>query len=368
MNPRFLAPLFLIALTSGCIVDENKKEKGAIERTVSRAPETQETHLKNIRQLTFKGENAEAYFSSDGKHLIFQSSGSLPSREGEPDLPECDQIFTMHINGDNQKMVSTGKGRTTCSYYLPDNSRIIYASTHLGGDACPPEVPYTPGRYVWPLYRSYDIFSANLNGSDVKRLTHADGYDAEATVSPDGSLIVFTSTRDGDLELYTMKTDGTDQKRITNIPGYDGGAFFSPDSTMICFRASRPKNDMELNKYRELLSQGLVEPSRLEIYISDINGSNMLKVTDNGAANFCPYFHPSGQSIIYASNKMDPKKRNFDLFLIDLDGSNEKRITFHQTFDGFPMFSPDGSLFVWCSNRYGVKRGDTNVFIADWVE
>jgi Tol biopolymer transport system component len=328
-----------------------------------------ETRLRNIRQLTPRGENAEAYFSADGRRLIFQSRGSTTSADGKA-WPECDQIFIIRADGrlDSPVLVSTGKGRTTCAYFYPDGSRILFASTHLGGDACPPQPQFQPGRYVWPVYRSYDIFSARPDGSDLQRLTDADGYDAEATIAPDGSLTVFTSARDGDLELYTMKLDGSDERRITRTLGYDGGAFFSYDSRWLCFRASRPASEAEARQYRDLLAEGLVEPSRLEIFICRPDGSEMRQITQNGAANFCPFFHPSGKRIIYASNQLDPRKRNFDLFLVDLEGGNEERITFDESFDGFPMFSPDGAKLVWCSNRFAETRGDTNVFLADWAE
>ncbi len=341
---------------------------GGESPAVSRPVEPGETRLRNVRQLTFRGENAEAYFSADGTELIYQASRCLPPEGDGEALPRCDQIFRMRIDGGGRQMVSTGKGRTTCAYFLPDGSRIVYASTHLGDEDCPPVPEFRPGRYVWPIHETYDIFSARPDGNDLQRLTTAPGYDAEATVSPDGSLIVFTSVRDGDLELYTMRPDGTEQTRITHTPGYDGGAFFSPDGKRICYRASRPRPGPELDRYRELLAEGLVEPSRLEIFVADADGSNVRQVTDNGAANFCPFFHPSGEKIIYASNRLDPRKRNFDLFLIDLATGAEERVTHHEDFDGFPMFSPDGRLFVWCSNRFGAQRGDTNVFIAEWVE
>jgi len=320
-----------------------------------------EVHLKNIKQLTFGGENAEAYFSGDGMELIFQSTrGEL----------KCDQIFRMKVDGSEVRMVSTGKGRTTCAYFFPDGSRIIYASTHLGGEDCPPAPPrLARGRYVWPVYKSYDIFSALPDGSDLRRLTDANGYDAEATISPDGKKIVFTSARDGDLELYTMNPDGTDQRRLTSAPGYDGGAFYSPDSRRICYRASRPVGK-DLEVYRELLAQGLVEPSTLEIFVCDADGNKIRQVTRNGAANFCPFFHPSGKKIIYASNQADSSGRNFDLFQVDLESGEEEQITFDLTFDAFPMFSPDGRKLVWGSNRNPApgRPRDTNIFIADWME
>ena len=330
----------------------------AEEAAKERPAEPIEKHLKNIRQLTFAGQNAEAYFSGDGKRLIYQTThGDL----------RCDQIFVMNADGTGKKMVSTGKGRTTCSYFFPDGSRILYASTHAKSPDCPP-VPPRRGGYVWPVYSTYDIFVAKPDGADPRPLTDTRGYDAEATMSTDGKKIVFTSVRDGDLDIYVMNADGSDQTRLTTTLGYDGGAFFSPDGKMICFRASRPSGAAEAEKYRELLAQDLVEPTRLEIYVMNADGSNVRQVTRNGAANFCPFFHPSGKKIIFASNQVDPRGRNFDLYLTNLDGTGEERITSHGDFDGFPMFSPDGKKLVWAANRFGDEPGDTNIFIADWIE
>jgi Tol biopolymer transport system component len=346
-----LVPLAAAALL---VLGARPPQEGSKERP----PEPIEKRLKNLRQLTFEGQNAEAYFSGDGKRLIYQTThGDL----------RCDQIFVMNIDGTEKKMVSTGKGRTTCAYFFPDGSRILYASTHAKSPDCPP-VPPRRGAYVWPVYSTYDIFTARPDGSDVRQLTDTRGYDAEATLSPDGKKIVFTSVRDGDLDIYVMNADGSDQTRLTTELGYDGGPFFSADSKMICFRASRPGGHVEADKYRELLARDLVEPSRLEIYVMNADGTGIRQVTRNGAANFCPFFHPSGQKIIFASNQVDPKGRNFDLYLIGIDGAGEERITSHGDFDGFPMFSPDGKHLVWASNRFGAARGDTNIFIADWVE
>jgi Tol biopolymer transport system component len=316
-----------------------------------------EKHLRNIRQLTAEGDNAEAYFSADGKQLIFQSTR-------EP--YKCDQIFTMKPDGTNLRRVSTGKGRTTCGYFTPDGSRIIYASTHLGSPDCPP-VPDKSNGYVWPLYRTFDIFSAKPDGSDLKRLTNTDGYDAEDTISPDGRKIVFTSTRDGDIELYDMNIDGSQQRRLTHELGYDGGAFYSPDSQWIVWRAARPKTPEEVKQYKDLLAKDLVMPAKLEIMVMRADGTQPKQLTSNGAANFAPYFLPDGKRIIFASNKNDPKGGNFDLYLINRDGTGLEQITFDENFDGFPMFSNDGKKLVWASNRHGLKPGDTNIFIADWV-
>jgi TolB protein len=316
-----------------------------------------EKHLKNLRQLTFGGENAEAYFSFDGTKLIFQSS-----RDGYP----CDQIYTMDLDGTNIRRVSTGKGRNTCSYFLPDGKHFIYSSTHLAGDDCPPKPPFTKG-YVWAIDKGFDLFSSDFEGN-LTRLTRTPGYDAEATVSPDGKRIVFTSVRDGDLELYSMNTDGSEVKRLTHTPGYDGGAFFSPDSRKIVYRASHPSDEPTIARYKELLAQNLIEPGQLELYVMNADGSNSVQITRNRAANFCPFFHPNGKQIIFASNLGDPKGRNFDLYLINLDGSGLEQVTANETFDGFPMFSPDGKKLVFASNRNGKVKGETNVFIADWVD
>ena len=317
-----------------------------------------EHHLRNVRQLTFGGENAEAYFSFDGKWLSLQST-----RDGR----ECDQIYVMHTDGSDPRMISTGKGRTTCSYFLPDGRHVLYSSTHLGGEACPPKPDFSRG-YVWALYKDYDIFVTDLKTGKLARLTSTPGYDAEATIAPNGKHIVFTSVRDGDLELYSMKLDGTDVRRLTNQLGYDGGAFYSPDSKMIVYRSNHPDTPEAQAKYRELLAEGLIEPRTLEIWVMNADGSGKRQVTNNGKANFAPYFMPDGKRIIFASNMDDPKGRNFDLYVINVDGAGLERITYNDTFDGFPMFSPDGRYLVFASNRNDAKPGETNVFIAEWVE
>jgi Tol biopolymer transport system component len=325
-------------------------------------PNPKERHFKNIRQLTFGGENAEAYFSPDGKQLIFQSTH-------EP--YKCDQIFTMDTQDAraSMRLVSTGKGRTTCGYFTADGSRIIYASTHLGSPDCPPNPDRAAG-YVWPLYRTFDIFSAKRDGTDLRRLTTTDGYDAEATVSPDGRKIIFTSTRDKDIDLYEMDVDGKNQRRLTNEIGYDGGAFYSQDSQWIVWRASRPKTDAEIRQFRDLLAKELVMPAKLEIMIMRRDGSQRRQLTSNGAANFAPYFHPNGKQIIFASNvnATNPGMPNFDLFLINRDGTGLEQVTFDESFDAFPMFTNDGKKIVWASNRNPATPGNTNIFIADWVD
>ena len=321
-------------------------------------PHAKEVHLRNIRQLTFGGENAEAYFSQDGQKVVFQSTR---------DPYKCDQIFTMNRDGSNVKLASTGKGRTTCGYFTPDGQRVIYASTHLGSPDCPPPVDRSEG-YVWPIYRTFDIFSAKLDGTDLKRLTSVDGYDAEGTVSTDGRKIVFTSTRDGDLDLYDMNLDGSQVRRLTNELGYDGGAWHSQDGQYIVWRANRPGTPAELERYKSLLSRNLVMPSRMELQIMRSDGSDKKQLTSNGGANFAPYFHPNGRQIIFASNMHNPRGGNFDLFMINRDGSGLQQISFDQNFDGFPMFNADGTKLIWESNRNAKVMGETNVFIADWVQ
>jgi len=334
------------------------KRGEALPSAVPRAADPRERHLANLRQLTFRGENAEAYFSFDGRSLIFQST--------RPPFA-CDQIFVMNLAGGDVRLLSTGRGRTTCGYFLPDNRRYLYASTHLGGDECPPKPDLSQG-YVWALYPHFDIFVASLDDPTPLRLTRTPGYDAEATVSPRGDRIVFTSVRDGDLELYTMRLDGTDVRRVTHEVGYDGGAFFSPDGRKLVWRASRPSPGAETDEYRRLLAQGLVRPSKLDIYVADADGGNVRRLTDNGAANFAPFFHPSGEKVIFCSNVADPRRRNFDLFLVDLDGGGLEQVTFFEEFDGFPMWAPDGRTFVFCSNRFNAAPHETNVFLADWID
>ena len=319
--------------------------------------EGEEVHLRNLRQLTFGGQNAEAYYAFDGSRLIFQTT-----REGVP----CDQIYTMELDGTDARMVSTGDGRTTCGYFMPDGDAIVYASTHLGGAGCPPEPGFEMG-YVWPVYDTYDIFRANPDGSGLTRITETEGYDAEATVGPDGR-IVFTSVRDGDMEIYSMNADGSDVQRLTDSPGPDGGPFFSPDGTKIVFRARAIEPGEELDDYRRLLGEGLWRPTSLEIFVMDADGGNRRQVTSLGGASFAPFFHPDGERIIFSSNWHNSDGRDFDLFMINEDGSGLERITFNETFDGFPMFSPDGGQLVFASNRSARVEGDTNVFIADWVE
>jgi Tol biopolymer transport system component len=327
----------------------------------------QEKHLANIRQLTFGGDNAEAYFSFDNSMIVFQAKN--------PDWnAPCDQIYVFPFSEGNMKsgppqLISEGLGRTTCSYFMPGNETVLYASTRSGSDECPPEPKRREdGKYVWPIYPDFDIYIADLKGNIVDTLVAGPGYDAEATVSPQGDKIVFTSDRSGDLELYTCNIDGSNVKQVTFELGYDGGAFFSPDGTKLVFRSSRPKTDEEIKEYKDLLKEGLVKPTNMEIYVCNVDGSDLTKITNLGKANWAPFFHPSGEKIIFSSNHAAARGFSFNLFMVNLDGSGLEQITHDKVFDAFPMFSYDGKKLIFSSNRNNGGTRNTNLFIADWVE
>ena len=326
----------------------------------------EEKHLKNIRQLTNGGDNAEAYWSFDDKKIIFQATNKIWGAE-------CDQIYLFDLKkwekSATPPLISTGKGRTTCSYFLPDGKSIVYASTHETNASCPHNPERRPdGKYVWPIYASFDIFKSDLNGNILKKLTDSPGYDAEATVSPKGDKIVFTSMRTGDPELFTMNIDGSDVRQVTSGLGYDGGAFFSPDGKKLIFRASRPKSEEEIQEYKSLLNEGLVQPTKMELHICNIDGSDLKKITDLGNANWAPFFHPSGKKVIFCSNHRSKRGFPFNLFMINTDGTGLEQITYDTEFDSFPMFSFDGKKLIFASNRNNGDTRDTNLFIADWVE
>ncbi len=328
----------------------------------------EEKHFRNLRQLTFGGDNAEAYWSFDGQMVSFQSNNK------KWDL-SCDQIFYMNVDAanlsDGQKpaLISTGLGRTTCSFFLPGNQSILYASTHLGGKECPHEPERKPGgKYLWPVYDSYDIFVADLQGKILKQLTRTPGYDAEATISPKKDKIVFTSTRNGDLDLYVMDINGKHVRQITHELGYDGGAFFSPDGKKIVFRASRFKTDEQRKEYQDYLKQGLVAPTAMEIFVCNVDGTGLRQITNLGKANWAPFYHPSGRKIIFSSNYKGTRGFEFNLFMINEDGSGLEQITYDKVFDSFPMFSPDGKRIIFSSNRNNGGTRDTNLFMAEWVD
>jgi TolB protein len=281
--------------------------------------------------------------------------GKLPEKPGEK--------FTYH-------RVSNGKGRTTCAYFLPDGKHIIYASTFQGADTCPPIPDRSKygNKYIWPLYDSYDIYMADLDGKIVKQLTTAKGYDAEGTLSPDGKKMIYCSDKEGDLDLYIMDLASGKEKRVTHTLGYDGGAWFSPDGKKIVWRASRPKTDAEIKEYRELLAAGLVAPTHMEVWVADADGSHAKQITNLEQANWAPNFTPDSKRIIFCSNHEYKRGFPFNMYLTDINGKGLEKISRDKGFDAFPMFSPDGKKIIFASNRNNGGTHDTNLFVADWVE
>ncbi|TNE71851.1 hypothetical protein EP331_08730 [bacterium] len=366
---KYILIPILLAATVACSTSKKETPKPYNPETDSLKFEA-ESHLRNIRQLTFGGNNAEAYFSADNKQLIFQSDWDKINQQG------CDQIFVMNVdgsplsNGEQYGLVSTGKGRTTCSYFHP-NGNLIYSSTHKADEKCPETAMFSGGRYVWPIYDTYDIYmKESLTGED-NILISGKGYDAEPTVSPDGKYMIFTSTRSGDLELWRYTFETKELKQITNTPGYDGGAFFSHDSKQLVWRASRPTGEA-LKTYQALLKDGFVEPKALNIYISDIDGNNVKQITDLPGANWAPFFHPDNKRVLFSSNHhtMAEGGRVFDIFMVNPETKVVEQITHSGTFDAFPMFSSDGKYLVFASNRRADRTPtrDTNIFVAEWVD
>ncbi len=320
-------------------------------------PPAPEPRLQNIRQLTFGGQNAEAYFSPDGKRIIFQSTrGDL----------KCDQIFIMNADGSAARMVSTGRGRTTCGYFLPDGKRFVYASTHEASPECPPPPDRSRG-YVWPVYAEYELYVAADDGQQIARLTNRPGYDAEATVNWRSRKIVWTALREGDLDLYSMDLDGRNQKRLTSKPGYDGGAFYSNDGKKLVWRAHYPADAAGLADYRAKLVENLTAPMKMELWVADSTGRKEGQVTAFGCASFAPSFSPDGRKIVFASNKNRCDSRFFELFAVNADGCGLEQVTFSGGFNSFPVFSPDGRQLLFISDRNAKERYEFNVFIADWV-
>jgi TolB protein len=315
-----------------------------------------EDRFAHLWQLTFGGENAEGYWSAGGDRITFQST-----RDGYP----CDRQYVLDLKSGNLKLVSTGTGRVTCGYFYDDDRRILFSSTHLASDSCPPPPDMSQG-YVWSLYPGYDIFTVKADGTDMKRLTETPGYDAEATLSVDGKWIVFTSVRDGDIELYRMRPDGSDVTRLTHEPGYDGGAFFSRDGEWIVWRRNEVPTDSAKAVYAGLLAKNLVKPTQMNLWVMRADGSDRRQVTFKAGASFAPYFTPDGESILYASNWENPRSRNFDLYLVPVAGGEPVAVTRDPDFDSFPMFSPDGKWLVFASNRGQKQRGETNLFLAEW--
>ena len=334
-----------------------------------------EKHLANIRQLTFGGESAEAYFSADDKYLTFQHQGQFfdpaTHKPVGPNVP-CDQIFTIPVPAPGEKpaqpkIFSNGQGRTTCSYFFPSGDRMLYSSTFAANPACPPPPDYSLG-YVWPIYDTYSIYTAKRDGSDIRLLTKG-GYNAESTITRDGKHIVFTSTRNGDLDIFSMDADGSNVKQLTHELGYDGGPCWSDDGKKIVYRAEHPQTPEQIKDYKALYARGLIRPGNLELWVMNADGSGKHQVTHNGAANFAPYWLPDGKRIVFSSNITNTKDpAGFDLYIVNEDGSGLERITYYPGFDAFPMFSSDGKRLVWASNRNGTVEHETNIFIADWVQ
>lgn len=373
MKSLYPLSLALMALSLSCTNapkgDQSASSSGADSTATAPADSSYllpgEEHFQSLQKLTDGGNNAEAYFSFSDTLAVFQSDYAGWN-------VSCDQIFYTDLQDDDliqnkPPLISTGRGRTTCSYFLPGDSTIVYASTHLQMDSCPP-VPSKEEGYVWPIYPAYDIFVADLQGHILDTLTTHPGYDAEPTVSPDGQKIVFTSTRSGDLELWTMNLDGSDKQQVTDQLGYDGGAFFSPDSKRLVFRASRPETQEARETYRQLLDSNLVKPTSMEVFVVNVDGSKLRQVTDLGKANWAPFFHPSGEKIIFSSNHESPRGYPFHLYLINVDGSGLEQVTNGRTFDAFPMFSFGGDQLLFSSNRANGDTRATNLFLAKWKE
>jgi len=338
--------------TEGVEADQ-RPEVAAVERD----PLPGEVHFKSLRQITFEGDSAEAYWSWDGELLIFQATR---------DAFECDQVFTVKPDGSDLKLVSTGRGRTTCSFIVRGNRQIIYSSTHHLGDACPELPPLPRHSYAWVFF-DYDIFKADIDGANPVNLTNSPGYDAEGTISPDGRTIVFSSTRSGDQEIYTMDIEGGNLQRLTDELGYDGGPFWSWDGSKIVYRSYHPKTEEQVAELKDAMQRNLQISVPLEIFVMDADGGNKRQVTSLGAASFAPFMHPDGKRIIFASNH-EKGRGNFELCIINIDGTGLESVTKGGGYNSFPMFSRDGKYLAFVSSRDATEAGKYNVYIAEWVD
>ncbi len=365
---RLRRGLVVLALVGAVVGEPGLLHSHALSRgQITTLHDSRETHLANVRQLTFGGQNAEAYFSHDGQRLTFQST-----RDGHG----CDQQYVMNIDGTGLRRISNGQGRTTCGWWMPGDRRLLFSSTFASSPDCPPRPDYSRG-YVWPVYPTYRIYTVRPDGSDLRPLfprtlkpDEQPGYNAESVLSSDGKKIVFTSDRGGDLDIWVMDSDGRNARQLTHTLGYDGGPWWSPDDKLICFRAYHPETPEEIADYKALLKQHLIRPTTLDLYVMNADGSQVRRITNDRAANiasFAPSWTPDGKALVFASNRDDPDRRKFEVYKINLDGSGLERITYGSQFDGFPNFSPDGKHFVWASNRNGKAPHETNIFIADWV-
>lgn len=369
---KVLSFLSIAVIAVACTNKADKEEStdgytGATEEKEAVLVYPKEKHFANVQMLTNGGDNAEAYFSFNDEMLSLQITNP-------EDHLDCDQIFAFNwkeddIINNSPQLISTGKGRTTCAFFMPGDTSILYASTHKYHEECPPVPERGPeGKYVWPIYPEFDMYVANLKGEIIDTLTTGDGYDAEGTVSPQGDKIVFTSMRTGDLELFTMDIDGSNVQQVTDELGYDGGAFFSPDGSKLIFRASRPKTEEEKKEYTDLLAKGLVQPTDMELFVCNVDGSDLKQITNLGGANWAPYFHPSGEKVIFSSNHASEKGFPFNLYMINLDGTGLEQVSYDDAFDSFAMFSHDGKKIAFSSNRNNGGGRSTNLFIADWID
>lgn len=322
----------------------------------------QEPHLRNVRQLTFGGQNAEAYWSPDGRYLSYQAAV-----EGYPD----EQIFVMKADGSDKRLVSTGLGRCTCAYFTPDMKWIYFSSTHEKQPGAQPPVDMGKG-YVWAINKNYSLYRVAFKRTGPlgppEKLIDLGAYVAETTIAPNGKYMVWTTDQGGDLEVYRSTLDGKDRRRLTDAVGYDGGPFVSWDSKTIAYRRDSWTDAKSETDYKALLAEGLIRPSKLEIWTMDADGGHKRQITHLSCASFAPFVKPDNKRVVFSSNYGDPKGREFDVYSIKLDGTGLEKITSAPEFDGFPMYTRDGKRLVFASNRNGKVKGETNLFVADWVE